>query len=66
MGCSGGVGRPGKRGEGGRGEEAYIVFITEFFAERSAHDCAADAGGGTEVGFSGFSARARQTCRGSC
>jgi hypothetical protein len=40
----------------------YIVFFTEFFAERRTHDDAFLAGGSAEVGFSRFSARGRQTC----
>lgn len=31
---------------------AYVVLVSELFAERCAHDSSADAGGGGEVRFS--------------
>ncbi len=37
---------------GGGVGEMYIVFFSEFFVERGAHDHSTDAGWGAEVGFS--------------
>jgi len=52
----GGGGRGEKEMEGGRGTD--FVFLAEFLVERGAHDGAADAGGGGEVRFARFAARA--------
>ncbi len=61
----GGLSRWSGGGGGGRVEEergregrTNFVFLAEFLVEGGAHDGAADAGGGGEVRFARFAARA--------
>ena len=49
--------RFGTRGREVKDEEAYIVLLTEFLAQRSAHDDTALAGGSLEVRLARLSAR---------
>lgn len=41
----------------------YVVLLTKLLGEGSAHDVAANAGGGLEVGLARLASRGRQVCR---